>query len=149
MHVCLFFIFLLNKTLFFSGSERSSLLDWSQTGSSIISIRFWRPTSASTSAPPLLTREREIKECFCHCVSMCSVFIYNTVCVWIFFRKLTKVLKNYVDNAEKLAEQLLKALKALDYIFKFIVRSRVLFNQYVLPSHSYLMFCFLHPTSEF
>ena len=47
-------------------------------------------------------------------------------------RKLTKVLKNYVDNAEKLTEQLLKAMKALEYIFKFIVRSRVLFNQYVL-----------------
>lgn len=47
------------------------------------------------------------------------------------FRKLTKVLKNYVDNAEKLTEQLLKAMKALEYIFKFIVRSRVLFNQYV------------------
>lgn len=46
--------------------------------------------------------------------------------------KLTKVLKNYVDNAEKLTEQLLKAMKALEYIFKFIVRSRVLFNQYVV-----------------
>lgn len=46
-------------------------------------------------------------------------------------RKLTKVLKNYVDNADKLTEQLLKAMKALEYIFKFIVRSRVLFNQYV------------------
>jgi len=48
--------------------------------------------------------------------------------VW---RKLTKVLKNYVESAEKLTEQLLKAMKALEYIFKFIVRSRVLFNQYV------------------
>ncbi|MEQ2194899.1 Dedicator of cytokinesis protein 1, partial [Xenoophorus captivus] len=43
--------------------------------------------------------------------------------------KLTKVLKNYVENAEKLTEQLLMAMKALEYIFKFIVRSRVLFNQ--------------------
>ena len=46
-------------------------------------------------------------------------------------RKLTKVLKNYVDNAERLTEQLLGAKKALEYIFKIIVRSRVLFNQYV------------------
>lgn len=53
------------------------------------------------------------------------------MCVCVCFRKLTKVLKNYVDNAEKLTEQLLKAMKALEYIFKFIVRSRVLFNQYV------------------
>lgn len=52
-------------------------------------------------------------------------------------RKLTKVLKNYVDNADKLTEQLLKAMKALEYIFKFIVRSRVLFNQYVW----YFVFC--------
>lgn len=46
-------------------------------------------------------------------------------------RKLTKVLRNYVDNAEKpaVSEQLYKAMKALEYIFKFIVRSRVLFNQ--------------------
>ena len=49
-----------------------------------------------------------------------------SVCVC---RKLTRVLKNYVDNAEKLTDQLLKAMKALEYIFKFIVRSRVLFNQ--------------------
>lgn len=54
----------------------------------------------------------------------------STLCVSI-CRKLTKVLKNYVDNADKLTEQLLKAMKALEYIFKFIVRSRVLFNQYV------------------
>ena len=54
------------------------------------------------------------------------------VCVCVSHRKLTKVLKNYVENVEKLTEQLLKAMKALEYIFKFIVRSRVLFNQYVL-----------------
>lgn len=46
-------------------------------------------------------------------------------------RKLTKVLKTYVDNAEKcgITDQLFKAMKALEYIFKFIVRSRILFNQ--------------------
>lgn len=46
-------------------------------------------------------------------------------------RKLTKVLRNYVDNAEKpgINDQLYKAMKALEYIFKFIVRSRILFNQ--------------------
>lgn len=46
------------------------------------------------------------------CASMCLVFMCADI-----FRKLTKVLKNYVDNAEKLTEQLLKALKALEYIF--------------------------------
>ncbi len=69
------------------------------------------------------------------CARMCFVFMCNTLCADI-FRKLTKVLKNYVDNAEKLTEQLLKALKALEYIFKFIVRSRVLFNQYVQISRA-------------
>lgn len=54
---------------------------------------------------------------------------------WFFFlylnSKLTKVLKTYVDNAEKcgITDQLFKAMKALEYIFKFIVRSRILFNQ--------------------
>uniref|UniRef100_A0A803VBW0 Dedicator of cytokinesis 1 n=1 Tax=Ficedula albicollis TaxID=59894 RepID=A0A803VBW0_FICAL len=45
--------------------------------------------------------------------------------------ELTKVLKTYVDNAEKcgITDQLFKAMKALEYIFKFIVRSRILFNQ--------------------
>lgn len=58
-------------------------------------------------------------------------------CVGFFFlylnRKLTKVLKTYVDNAEKcgITDQLFKAMKALEYIFKFIVRSRILFNQWV------------------
>lgn len=53
------------------------------------------------------------------------------ICVSVMNRKLTKVLRNYVDNAEKpaISEQLYKAMKALEYIFKFIVRSRVLFNQ--------------------
>lgn len=60
-----------------------------------------------------------------------SVWLSDESVLWFLSRKLTKVLKNYVDNAEKLTEQLLKAMKALEYIFKFIVRSRVLFNQYV------------------
>ena len=57
------------------------------------------------------------------------------MCVSVLNRKLTKVLRNYVDNAEKpgISDQLYKAMKALEYIFKFIVRSRILFNQYVSP----------------
>lgn len=55
------------------------------------------------------------------------------MCVSVPNRKLTKVLRNYVDNAEKpgISDQLYKAMKALEYIFKFIVRSRILFNQCV------------------
>ena len=57
------------------------------------------------------------------------------MCVSVPNRKLTKVLRNYVDNAEKpgISDQLYKAMKALEYIFKFIVRSRILFNQCVSP----------------
>ena len=63
--------------------------------------------------------------------------------VCVFIRKLTKVLKNYVDHAEKLTDQLLKAMKALEYIFKFIVRSRVLFNQYVPSLLHFFKFLFI------
>ncbi|KAK7122279.1 hypothetical protein R3I94_019413 [Phoxinus phoxinus] len=66
---------------------------------------------------------------FHHFNPVLETYIRQHFSATLAYTKLTKVLKNYVDNAEKLAEQLLKALKALDYIFKFIVRSRVLFNQ--------------------
>ncbi|XP_067224876.1 dedicator of cytokinesis protein 1 isoform X3 [Chanodichthys erythropterus] len=66
---------------------------------------------------------------FHHFNPVLETYIRKHFSATLAYTKLTKVLKNYVDNAEKLAEQLLKALKALDYIFKFIVRSRVLFNQ--------------------
>ncbi|XP_033633193.1 dedicator of cytokinesis protein 1-like isoform X1 [Asterias rubens] len=44
--------------------------------------------------------------------------------------KLMRVFKNYLDNAgEKgMQDQLLKALKAMEYIFRFILRSRTLFT---------------------
>uniref|UniRef100_A0A672RAU6 Dedicator of cytokinesis 1 n=1 Tax=Sinocyclocheilus grahami TaxID=75366 RepID=A0A672RAU6_SINGR len=79
---------------------------------------------------------------FHHFNPVLETYIRKHFSATLAYTKLTKVLKNYVDNAEKLTEQLLKALKALEYIFKFIVRSRVLFNQYVLPSHSDLS-CFV------
>lgn len=58
-------------------------------------------------------------------------FVNLLICVSAVTRKLTKVLRNYVDNAGKpgVSEQLCRAMKALEYVFKFIVRSRVLFNQ--------------------
>uniref|UniRef100_A0A672RAW2 Dedicator of cytokinesis 1 n=1 Tax=Sinocyclocheilus grahami TaxID=75366 RepID=A0A672RAW2_SINGR len=67
---------------------------------------------------------------FHHFNPVLETYIRKHFSATLAYTKLTKVLKNYVDNAEKLTEQLLKALKALEYIFKFIVRSRVLFNQY-------------------
>uniref|UniRef100_A0A8C6PUV3 Dedicator of cytokinesis 1 n=1 Tax=Nothobranchius furzeri TaxID=105023 RepID=A0A8C6PUV3_NOTFU len=68
---------------------------------------------------------------FQHFNPVLETYIRKHFSATLAYTKLTKVLKNYVDNAEKLTEQLLKAMKALEYIFKFIVRSRVLFNQYM------------------
>uniref|UniRef100_A0A669F6W1 Dedicator of cytokinesis 1 n=1 Tax=Oreochromis niloticus TaxID=8128 RepID=A0A669F6W1_ORENI len=69
---------------------------------------------------------------FQHFNPVLETYIRKHFSATLAYTKLTKVLKNYVDNADKLTEQLLKAMKALEYIFKFIVRSRVLFNQYWL-----------------
>uniref|UniRef100_A0A8C2XR76 Dedicator of cytokinesis 1 n=1 Tax=Cyclopterus lumpus TaxID=8103 RepID=A0A8C2XR76_CYCLU len=68
---------------------------------------------------------------FQHFNPVLETYIRKHFSATLAYTKLTKVLKNYVESAEKLTEQLLKAMKALEYIFKFIVRSRVLFNQYV------------------
>ncbi|KAG9346089.1 hypothetical protein JZ751_007907 [Albula glossodonta] len=66
---------------------------------------------------------------FQHFNPVLETYIRKHFSATLAYTKLTKVLKNYVDNAEKLTEPLFKAMKALEYIFKFIVRSRVLFNQ--------------------
>ncbi|XP_018616629.1 dedicator of cytokinesis protein 1 isoform X2 [Scleropages formosus] len=66
---------------------------------------------------------------FQHFNPVLETYIRKHFSATLAYLKLTKVLKNYVENAEKLTEKLFKAMKALEYIFKFIVRSRVLFNQ--------------------
>ncbi|XP_028816915.1 dedicator of cytokinesis protein 1 isoform X3 [Denticeps clupeoides] len=66
---------------------------------------------------------------FQHFNPVLETYIRKHFSATLAYMKLTKVLKNYVEHAEKLTEQLVKAMKALEYIFKFIVRSRVLFNQ--------------------
>lgn len=55
-----------------------------------------------------------------------------------FLRKLTKVLNHYVGHAEEpaLTERLYAALKALKYLFRFIVQSRVLYLRYQEPYHT-------------
>uniref|UniRef100_A0A8C6U0I0 Dedicator of cytokinesis 1 n=1 Tax=Neogobius melanostomus TaxID=47308 RepID=A0A8C6U0I0_9GOBI len=63
---------------------------------------------------------------FQHFNPVLETYIRKHFSATLAYTKLTKVLKNYVDNADKLTEQLLKAMKAQEYIFKFIVRSRVL-----------------------
>ncbi|MBN3290076.1 DOCK1 protein, partial [Polypterus senegalus] len=66
---------------------------------------------------------------FQHFNPVLETYIRKHFSATLAYTKLATVLKNYVENAEKLTEQLFKAMKALEYIFKFIVRSRVLFNQ--------------------
>uniref|UniRef100_A0A8D0SN08 Dedicator of cytokinesis 1 n=1 Tax=Sus scrofa TaxID=9823 RepID=A0A8D0SN08_PIG len=68
---------------------------------------------------------------FQHFNPVLETYIKKHFSATLAYTKLTKVLRSYVDNAEKpgISDQLYKAVKALEYIFKFIVRSRVLFNQ--------------------
>lgn len=51
--------------------------------------------------------------------------------LWFFSRKLMSVLKRYLDVSSRgeQCEPILRTLKALEYIFKFIVRSRMLYSQ--------------------
>ncbi|KAL4699034.1 hypothetical protein H8959_011691 [Pygathrix nigripes] len=75
---------------------------------------------------------------FQHFNPVLETYIKKHFSATLAYTKLTKVLKNYVDGAEKpgVNEQLYKAMKALESIFKFIVRSRILFNQCVpVPLH--------------
>uniref|UniRef100_A0A8C5EZ88 Dedicator of cytokinesis 1 n=1 Tax=Gopherus evgoodei TaxID=1825980 RepID=A0A8C5EZ88_9SAUR len=70
---------------------------------------------------------------FQHFNPVLETYIKKHFSATLAYTKLTKVLRNYVDNAEKpgVTDQLFKAMKALEYIFKFIVRSRILFNQHI------------------
>ncbi|KAK3559339.1 hypothetical protein QTP86_012795 [Hemibagrus guttatus] len=71
---------------------------------------------------------------FQHFNPVLETYIRKHFSATLAYTKLTKVLKNYVDHAEKLTDQLLKAMKALEYIFKFIVRSRCIMKTRVVTS---------------
>uniref|UniRef100_A0A8C0L5J9 Dedicator of cytokinesis 1 n=1 Tax=Canis lupus dingo TaxID=286419 RepID=A0A8C0L5J9_CANLU len=60
---------------------------------------------------------------FQHFNPVLETYIKKHFSATLAYTKLTKVLRNYVDNAEKpgINEQLYKAMKALEYIFKFII----------------------------
>ncbi|XP_075072097.1 dedicator of cytokinesis protein 1 isoform X1 [Mixophyes fleayi] len=68
---------------------------------------------------------------FQHFNPVLETYIKKHFSATLAYTKLTKVLKNYVDNADRpgITEQVFKVMKALEYIFKFIVRSRILFIQ--------------------
>uniref|UniRef100_A0A803SR84 Dedicator of cytokinesis 1 n=1 Tax=Anolis carolinensis TaxID=28377 RepID=A0A803SR84_ANOCA len=65
---------------------------------------------------------------FQHFNPVLETYIKKHFSATLAYTKLTKVLRTYVDNAG-ITDQLFKAMKSLEYIFKFIVRSRILFNQ--------------------
>ncbi|XP_076317091.1 dedicator of cytokinesis protein myoblast city isoform X3 [Tachypleus tridentatus] len=56
-----------------------------------------------------------------------DMYIQENFSATLAYSKLTVVLKSYVDKAMESTEFLLETMKAIEYIFKFIVRSRVLF----------------------
>uniref|UniRef100_A0A8C3SI77 Dedicator of cytokinesis 1 n=1 Tax=Chelydra serpentina TaxID=8475 RepID=A0A8C3SI77_CHESE len=60
---------------------------------------------------------------FQHFNPVLETYIKKHFSATLAYTKLTKVLRNYVDNAEKpgVTDQLFKAMKALEYIFKFII----------------------------
>lgn len=65
--------------------------------------------------------------------SVCVSF-YNSIQIKSFSshpRKIMSVLKRYLDVSSRgeQCEPILRTLKALEYIFKFIVRSRMLYSQ--------------------
>uniref|UniRef100_A0A8C1W6I9 Dedicator of cytokinesis 1 n=1 Tax=Cyprinus carpio TaxID=7962 RepID=A0A8C1W6I9_CYPCA len=104
-------------------------------GGEVVKVRVDHLTDRNTNSQLSFRLGVETYRKFHHFNPVLETYIRKHFSATLAYTKLTKVLKNYVDNAEKLTEQLLKALKALEYIFKFIVRSRVLFNQYVQISH--------------
>uniref|UniRef100_A0A8D2KXY3 Dedicator of cytokinesis 1 n=1 Tax=Varanus komodoensis TaxID=61221 RepID=A0A8D2KXY3_VARKO len=62
---------------------------------------------------------------FQHFNPVLETYIKKHFSATLAYTKLTKVLRTYVDNAG-VTDQLFKAMKSLEYIFKFIVRSRIL-----------------------
>uniref|UniRef100_A0A4W3HNP4 Dedicator of cytokinesis 1 n=1 Tax=Callorhinchus milii TaxID=7868 RepID=A0A4W3HNP4_CALMI len=67
---------------------------------------------------------------FQHFNPVLETYIKKHFSATLAYTKLTTVLKTYVEHPEKpsVSDQLFKAMKALEYVFKFIVRSRILFN---------------------
>ncbi|OCT71603.1 dedicator of cytokinesis protein 1 isoform X2 [Xenopus laevis] len=68
---------------------------------------------------------------FQHFNPVLETYIKKHFSATLAYTKLTKVLRNYVESSDKpqMTDQLFKAMKALESIFKFIVRSRILFIQ--------------------
>ncbi|XP_044136813.1 dedicator of cytokinesis protein 2 isoform X2 [Bufo gargarizans] len=68
---------------------------------------------------------------FQHFNTVLEAYIKQHFSATLAYRKLMNVLKKYLDISSRgeQCEPILRTLKALEYVFKFIVRSRTLFSQ--------------------
>ncbi|XP_063138876.1 dedicator of cytokinesis protein 2-like [Rattus norvegicus] len=68
---------------------------------------------------------------FQHFNTVLEAYIQQHFSATLAYKKLMTVLKTYLDTSSrgKQCEPILRTLKALEYVFKFIVRSRRLFSQ--------------------
>lgn len=84
--------------------------------------------AVATLAGPCVSQATTVSFCVTYPKSASSV-LHMTTSLSYLFRKLSKVLNFYVANAEdpSKTELLFAALKALKYLFRFIIQSRVLY----------------------
>uniref|UniRef100_A0A8C0BIB7 Dedicator of cytokinesis 2 n=1 Tax=Buteo japonicus TaxID=224669 RepID=A0A8C0BIB7_9AVES len=68
---------------------------------------------------------------FQHFNAVLEAYIQQHFSATLAYKKLMTVLKTYLDTSSRgeQCEPILRTLKALEYVFKFIVRSRTLFSQ--------------------
>ncbi|MGH0168050.1 UNVERIFIED_CONTAM: hypothetical protein FKN15_057270 [Acipenser sinensis] len=68
---------------------------------------------------------------FQHFNTVLEAYIKQHFSATLAYKKLMLVLKNYLDTSSRgeQCENILRTLKALEYVFKFIVRSRMLYSQ--------------------
>ncbi|XP_070790171.1 dedicator of cytokinesis protein 2 [Pituophis catenifer annectens] len=68
---------------------------------------------------------------FQHFNTVLEAYIQQHFSATLAYKKLMAVLKTYLDTSSRgeQCEPILRTLKALEYVFKFIVRSRTLFSQ--------------------
>uniref|UniRef100_A0A663FCF4 Dedicator of cytokinesis 2 n=1 Tax=Aquila chrysaetos chrysaetos TaxID=223781 RepID=A0A663FCF4_AQUCH len=71
---------------------------------------------------------------FQHFNAVLEAYIQQHFSATLAYKKLMTVLKTYLDTSSRgeQCEPILRTLKALEYVFKFIVRSRTLFSQDIL-----------------
>uniref|UniRef100_A0A665TXD0 Dedicator of cytokinesis 2 n=1 Tax=Echeneis naucrates TaxID=173247 RepID=A0A665TXD0_ECHNA len=85
---------------------------------------------------------------FQHFNTVLEAYIKQHFSATLAYKKLMSVLKRYLDVSSRgeQCEPILRTLKALEYIFKFIVRSRMLYSQIEnLMVHPSLFLCFSLP----